>query len=166
MKTVEKAFEEAGLTPLNKMMEKQFIFVRKQFMEDHQETAWLGDEVLYMVITEAFQKTSTADVTPVNGYNGNYYVALRNNSFNGSVDTPRRVIVHAIMHAGRAEGRNDPVPNIVYFPPDRVGSVMTPGGYGKVGYRKPKHDLEWMNFSGDSYTGVYEKILRTCAPED
>ena len=160
-----RAFQAAGLTLVYEMATKgNLIFVHNNSIQTGDNNKyWAGNEDLRKQITGAFAEVVrrgglTADVTPTKAINGNHYVFLSAYAFDDTIDTVPKVIIHALAHAGGAEGKGDPIEYILRLP--AVGTEFAS--------RRPKHDLEWMNYKNNSelqYTGVYDGIIKACLPK-
>ena len=160
-----KAFEAAGLQSVKSMRDSgQMIFVHERTVVDESKRGlWSPDTNLSSQMRDMFLASVYYNgVTPPGGYNGNYYVGLRDRAFGGDDGAPIDIIIHELIHAGGAKRDESPIPNRVYFPPDRAGTAWSRGGWGIVGERKPKHDLEGLNFKDGKYTGAYDNIIRAC----
>ena len=159
-----KAFEDAGLTSAKTMVsDYKLIFVHNKLLGTMANNAkWSGTEPLRIGIRDQWGATPYAgDVTLVGSNEGKYYVCLQGSSFNNSIDTPQRVITHALIHAGGAKGNSEEIAEYINFPADRAGTATTPAGVGVI-HRRPIHDLEWMNYrenKTNQYTGAYDAIM-------
>ncbi len=163
-----KAFEAAGLKSVRTMMDQaQLTFVHaRTVLDESKSEQWSPDTNLSSQMRDMFRASVYYNgVTPPGGYNGNYYVGLRDRAFGGDDGAPIDIIIHELIHAGGASRDESPIPNRLYFPPDRAGTACSRGGWGIVGERKPKHDLEYLNFKHGTYTGAYDKIIRACQPK-
>ena len=141
-KACASAFKAAGLTPVNEMIDNGGLsFVHNNLLgKMANNSKWQGTESTRIGIRNGFEAHAyTADVTLVgpDASSDRYYVGLNENSFNNSVDTPPRVIVHALMHAGGARGESGPLP-------------------GGKHARKREHDLSQMN------PAKYEQMMKNC----
>lgn len=165
-----KVFEDTGLVSVKSMVfgDTSLIFVHNKLLGTMANNGkWSGTEEVRTTIRGGWDlHPFGADVTIVGAVEGKYYVCLQGTSFNGSIDTVPRVIIHSLIHAGGAKGNSEEISEYIYFPADRAGTKTTPSATGVI-RRRPKHDLEWMNYKENKtnqYTGVYDGIMEKCTP--
>ncbi|MFN6962419.1 MAG: hypothetical protein ACK4S4_01505 [Pyrinomonadaceae bacterium] len=164
-----EAFKAAGLRTVGEMIGSRggLNIVHYKTLDDSSNNSlWRADENMRQGMRDGYVEHMYANgYTAVGPYNDGYYSSLSDRAFTGWDDPLTTVIIHEMIHAAGSARLTAAVPNYVNFPADRVGSVMTPAGRGRVGSRKPNHDLEWMNFSYGKEVGLYDSIIRACTPK-
>lgn len=169
----KKAFEAAGLRSVTSMMNSggSLTLVHDSVMKDEsQRESWAPDTNLSSQMKEAFQDPYASGITPPGGYKGNFYVGLRDRTFNGSDDTAVNIIIHELIHAGSVNGSG--VGNKDTF---RIEDRIFYNG--KTGFETSRsaqfidprsnsaRDLSWMNYKDGKYTGAYDAIIKACQPK-
>lgn len=165
-----QVFEDAGLISVNSMIfNGELVFVRFNLLTSSENNSkWGGSEQMRVLLDDQWRAHPfSGDVTPAGPQDEKYkyIVSLKRASFDNSVDTVPRVIIHALIHAGGAIGKDTKTAITTTesltripgqrFPTAPVKTKTTTEIVPKTPY---EHDLVWMGRK-------YERIMEVCTPK-